>query len=100
MDITRRQFGKLVAATTAMLAAPIIVADQVLKLEIEMDEAEFEKAISITGTTKMDNGSMGCVACIDQAQMWQSVYATDQWGRKWTTADGATWSCGRESFTV
>ena len=90
----RREFLKLLAATTAILALPVIVAGQALHLEVEIDERRLRKAMKITLGKSQANVE------IDQAKMWRAVTATDQYGRLWTTPDGKAWSCGADSFMV
>ena len=99
-DITRRDFLKLLTATTAALALPIAVVGETLRLDVEVDEAKLKEAISVGRGSPSISGNMGLTATLDQAKMWQAVSATDQRGRVWTTPDGKAWSCGADSFTL
>ena len=93
--MNRRDFLKLVGATAAALAVPVIAeSQQRLDLVVEVDEAKLERAFTIR--VEKDHA----VAEIDTAKMWQAVYATDQWGRHWTTPDGKFWTCGEDSFSL
>ena len=94
-NITRRDFLKLVTATAAAFAVPVIAeSQQRLELTAEVDEAKLEEAMTIT------LGKSHANVEFDTAKMWQAVSATDQWGRHWTTPDGKVWSCGEDSFTA
>ena len=93
--VTRRDFLKLVGATTAALAFPVIAeSQQRLDLVVEVDQDKLEQAFTIR--LEKDHA----VAEIDTEKMWQAVYATDQWGRHWATTDGNNWTCGEDSFTI
>ena len=90
--IDRREFLKLLAATTAVLALPVAIVGETLRLDVEVDEVKLKEAMTI----KMGKGH--ATVTLDQAKMWQAVSATDQRGRVWTTPDGKAWSCGADSF--
>ena len=101
-DITRRDFLKLLTATTAALALPISVVGETLHLDVEVDEAKLKEAMTVSvgrGSPSI-YGNMGLTVTLDQAKMWQAVSATDQRGRVWITTGGETWSCGSDSFTL
>ena len=93
-DITRRDFLKLLTATTAALTLPIAIVGETLHLEVELDEDKLKEAMTI------NMGKGHAAVTLDQAKMWQAVSATDQRGRVWTTPDGKAWSCGADSFTL
>jgi len=93
-DITRRDFLKLLTATTAALALPIAIVGETLHLEVGVDEDKLKEAMTI----KMGKGH--ATVTLDQAKMWQAVSAIDQRGRVWTTPDGKAWSCEADSFTL
>ena len=93
-NITRRDFLKLLTATTAALTLPIAIVGQTLHLKVELDEDKLKEAM----TVKVGNGH--ATVTLDQAKMWQAMSATDQRGRVWTTPDGKAWSCGADSFTL
>ena len=93
-DITRRDFLKLLTATTAALALPISIVGETLRLEVAVDEDKLKEAMTI----KVGNGH--AAVTLDQGKMWQAVSATDQRGRVWTTPDGKAWSCGADSFVL
>jgi len=99
-DITRRDFIRLATAVGVSLAAPIVVAQEVLELDIHIDEDKLNSAISVGGHGKTQDGQTCIEAHIDTEKMWQAVHATDQRGRRWTTPDGHTWTSGADSFTV
>ena len=126
---TRRDFLKLTAATAAALAVPIIAeSQQRLDLTVEVDQEKLEQAISLkpwrggcgvitdvmiydyaltpeemntSHNYLADKYNITLQAGIDTEKMWQAVYATDQWGRHWTTSNGGVnWTCGEDSFTL
>ena len=105
-QIARRDFLKLVTATAAMLAVPIVAeSQQRLELTVEIDEAKLEQAFKVYVNgyryNKLENNVTAHVAAVfDEAKMWQALHATDQWGRHWTTPDGKFWTCGEDSFTL
>ena len=123
-DITRRDFLKLLTATTAALVLPIAIVGETLHLDIEVDEDKLKEAISIKPwggyvaeaivyDQALSNADIAEVhnylskkhnvtlrAELDQGKMWQAVSAIDQRGRVWTTPDGKAWSCGADSFTL
>ena len=99
-NITRRDFIKTACAVAVAFAAPIVVGKQVLNLEIEIDQDAIRQAIWIEGFTVTD-GQAQCIAHFDSEKAWKAVYATDQFGRRWTTPDGETWVCENgETFSV
>ena len=93
-DITRRDFLKLLTATTAALALPIAIVGETLRLEVAVDEDKLKEAMAV----KMGKGH--ATVTLDQGKMWQAVSAIDQRGRVWTTPDGKAWSCGADSFVL
>ena len=100
-DITRRDFIKASCAVAVAFAAPIVVGKPVLNPEIEIDQDAIRQAIWIEGFTVTD-GQAQCIAHFDSEKAWKAVYATDDFGRRWTTLDaGVTWECDSgETFSV